>query len=112
MVIGIGAGVMKANKPKILRKFGESLELTKGWSQNVLKNMDWVKRKVTTGKVEPRAKFLQEQKLSFQRAISKFVSEHDIPLQSWTRYLRQVLVFRWNTALRETFNFYFSAVFC
>ena len=56
-----------------------SLELTKGLVRNVLKNMDWVKSKRTTGKVEPCANFLEEEKFSFQRAISKFVSEHDKP---------------------------------
>ena len=32
-------------------------------------------------------------------------------LQSLTKYLIQNLVFIWNSALREKFNFYFSAVF-
>ena len=64
-----------------MNEFGESFELTEGWSQNVLRNMDWVKSKGTTGKVEPVAKkFLEEEKFSFQRVISKFVSEHNIPL--------------------------------
>ena len=58
MVVAVGTGVVKANEPKILRKFGESLELTEGWARNVLKGMDWVKRKGTTGKVEPCPKFL------------------------------------------------------
>ena len=39
-----------------------------------------MKRKGATGKVESCAKILEVEKLSFQRAISKFVSEHDIPL--------------------------------
>ena len=43
--------------------------------------MDWVKSKGTTGKAEPVAKkSLEEEKFSFQRVISKFVSEHNIPL--------------------------------
>ena len=62
-------------------KFSGSLELTEGWARNVLKGMDWVKRKGTTGKVEPCPKFLEEKKFTFQRAISKFVSDHDIPLE-------------------------------
>ena len=67
-------------KPKILNEFGGSFELTEGWAQNVLANMDWVERKGTTGKVQPCAKFLKDEKFSFQRAISKCVSENDIPL--------------------------------
>ena len=88
MVVAIGAGVVKANELKILREFGGSLELTKGWARNVLKGRDWVKRKGTVGKVEPYPKFLEEEKFTFQRAISKFVSDHDIPLRlclTWTK---------------------------
>ena len=81
MVVAIGTGVVKVNEPKILREFGGSLELTEGWARKVLKGMDWVKRKGTTGKVEPCPKFLEEEKLTFQRAISKIVSDHDIPLE-------------------------------
>ena len=40
--------------------------------------MDLVNKKETTEKVEHCAKFSEE--LSFQRAISKFVSEHGVPL--------------------------------
>ena len=32
-------------------------------------------------------------------------------VQWWTKYLRQTLVFMWNSTLRENFNFYFSAAF-
>ena len=31
--------------------------------------------------------------------------------QSWAKYLRQTLVFMWNSALREKFNFYFFRSF-
>ena len=41
--------------------------------------MEWVKRKGTTGKVEPYEKFLEEEKFTFQRAISRVVLHHDIP---------------------------------
>ena len=40
-----------------------------------------VKRKGTTGKVVFCLKFLEEEKLTFQCAVSKFVSDHDIPLK-------------------------------
>ena len=88
MAVAIGTGVVKANEPKILREFGGSLELTEGWARNVLKGMDWVKRKETTGKVKPCPRFLEEEKFKFQRAVSKFVSDHDIPLElclTWTK---------------------------
>ena len=57
MGIAIRTSVIKANEPNILKEFGGNTELAEGWAQNVLKNMDWVKKKGTTGKVEPYAKF-------------------------------------------------------
>ena len=80
MVIAIGTAVIKAKEQKNFKKFGGSLELTENWAQNVLKNMDWVRRKRITEKVEPCAMILKEEKFSSQHTISKFVSEHDIPL--------------------------------
>ena len=41
--------------------------------------MGWVKWKGTTDKVEPSTLFVEEEKISFQRAISKVVLEHHIP---------------------------------
>ena len=82
MVVAIGVGAVKAaNTRKILREFGQSLEITERWARNVLKGMDLGQRKRTTGKVEPCPKFIEEKKITFQRAISKFVSDHDIPLE-------------------------------
>ena len=31
--------------------------------------------------------------------------------QSWTKCMRQTLISMWNSAVQESFNFYFSAVF-
>ena len=31
MVVAVGTGVIKANEPKMLKKFGRSLELTERW---------------------------------------------------------------------------------
>ena len=81
MIVAIGTCLIKANKPKILREFGGSPELTDGCTRNILKGMGWVKRKGTTGKVELCPKFLEEEKFTFQLAISKFASDHDIPLE-------------------------------
>ena len=78
MVIAIGTGVVKANEPNLLKEYGGHLELTEDWARH-LKSMEWVKRKGTTGKVEPCEKFLEEEKFTFQRAISRVVLHHDIP---------------------------------
>ena len=63
-----------------MKGFDASLELTEGSTRNILKNMYWVKRKESNRKDEPCTKFLEEEKFSFQRAIFKFVSEHDTSL--------------------------------
>ena len=81
MVVAIVTGVVKANESKILRELRGSPQLIEGWAQNVLKVMYWVKRKGTTAKIEPFPKFLEKEKFTFQRAISKFVSDHYIPLE-------------------------------
>ena len=64
----------------MLKEHGGDLELTEDWARHLLKSMEWVKRKGTTGKVEPSEKFLDEEKITFQREISKVVTDHDIPL--------------------------------
>ena len=51
------------------------------WARGVLKSMDWVKRKGTTGKVEPLKQLLAEEKFSFQMSISKVVYEYHIQLE-------------------------------
>ena len=40
-----------------------------------------MKRKGTAGKVEPCPKFPEEEKFTFESAISKFVSDRDIPIE-------------------------------
>ena len=35
VVVAIGTDVIKANEPKILKKFGRSLDLPEGWARNV-----------------------------------------------------------------------------
>ena len=63
----------------MLKEFGGGLELTENWACNVLKSMNWTKRKGTTGKVEPSKEFLEEEKFSFQRKISNVILGHDVP---------------------------------
>ena len=79
MVISIGNGVLKANDPNTLSEFGGTITLTEDWARGILRSMEWVKRKATTGKVEPSTRFLAEEKFTFQKAISIYVYDHDIP---------------------------------
>ena len=79
-VVLLFLGVVKANEPDLLKEHHGHLELTEDWARHLLKSMEWVKRKGTTGKVEPSEKFLQEEKFSYQREISRIILNHDIPL--------------------------------
>lgn len=45
-----------------------------------LESMEWVMKKDKSRKVEPSEKIFQEEKLSYQRAISQGALDHDIPL--------------------------------
>ena len=67
MIIAIGAGVIKTNELRLLKEFAASLELTEGSTRNVLKSIDWVKRKGANRKAEPCANFFEEEKFSSQR---------------------------------------------
>ena len=71
MVIAIGTEVIKVNNPSLLLKFGGSVTLTENWARGVLKNMNRVKRKGTTGKVEASKQLLAEEKLTFQKKYLK-----------------------------------------
>ena len=79
MVISIGNGVLEANDPNTLSEFGSTVTLTEDWARGTLRSVDGVKRKTTTGKVEPSTQFLAEEKFTFQKAISTYVYDHDIP---------------------------------
>ena len=79
MLISIDNGVLKANDPNSLLEFVGGVTLTDNWARRVLKSIDWVKRKGTTGKGEPSAQFLAEEKFTSKRAISAVVYNHDIP---------------------------------
>ena len=65
MVIPIGTGSVKANEQKNWMNIRGDLKPTEGWALNTL-NTDWVKRNETTGKDEPCAKFLEEERFWFQ----------------------------------------------
>ena len=78
MVISIGNGLLKVNDLNSPSEFGGGITLTDNWARGVLKSMDWVKRKGITGKVEPSAHFLAEEKFIFQKAILAVVYNHDI----------------------------------
>ena len=79
MRIAVGNGVIKANLPSSLKKYGGHIELTDCWARHVLESIKWTKRKGTIGKAEPSQQFLDEEKLTFQRNISIMTEDHDIP---------------------------------
>ena len=68
-----GAAVPKANNPNSLSEFGGNVILADMCGRSVLKSMDWVKRKGTTGKVKPSKQLLAEEKYTFHISISKVI---------------------------------------
>ena len=61
-VLSFIIGVVRANKPNLLEKFGGHFELMDDWARHLSKSMEWVKRKGITGKVESSENLLQEEK--------------------------------------------------
>ena len=55
---------------------------------------------------------IEENEYENERNIFEILQTIDWETQSWEKYARQILVFVWNSAVREMFNFYFSAFFC
>ena len=49
--------------------------------------------------------------IKFEGVSDELAAQLCFQRQSFKEYLRQTLVFMWNSALREKFNFYFSGVF-
>ena len=62
----------------MLKEFG-TIEFTEGWTRSVLKSLNWSKGRATTGKVEPSAQLLAEEKSTFQKAVAKTIQDNDIP---------------------------------
>ena len=50
--------------------------------------------------------------MNFEETWGELETKYCFQRQSWTRYIAQTLVFMQDSAMREGFNFYFSAYFC
>ena len=57
----------------MLKNLGGTITLTEGWARSVLKSLNCSKRRSTTGKVEPPAQLLAEEKFTIQKAIVKAI---------------------------------------
>ena len=60
--------------------FFDQFVLMDDWTRHLLSSMKWVKRKGTTGKVQPSEKLLQIENFSYRREILRVVLDPDIPL--------------------------------
>ena len=61
-IVNIPKGVVRANNPDILTEFGGTVELINRWARSILSDLNWSKRKGTTGKIETSLQFLAEEK--------------------------------------------------
>ena len=50
--------------------------------------------------------------LKFQGSWWRVKAKYCLRREFWPKYLRQSVVFLWNSTLREKFNFYCSTIFC
>ena len=69
MVVSIGNGVLKANDPNNLSEFGGHITLTNNWAECTLQGLNWLKRKGTTGKIEPPLQLLAEERFNSQKSV-------------------------------------------
>ena len=76
IVMVIANRAVKSNNPVLLKENEGSLQLTEDWARGVLKSMNWVKRKGTTGKIEPSQQFLLEEKFTFQKKLFGAIFYH------------------------------------
>ena len=94
---------------------GENNEYQKGEGQDFVeeRTRNFVKEQ---GKIDQKEKLIQPRWLIFKpykkRSAAKTQLHAILQLQWFTKYLRLTLIFMWNNALREKFDFYFSRVFC
>ena len=86
---------------------------------NKAKNSDYLKDKVLLGfywelKDENEVYFDEKKQETTSTTYMPFAEQwkHNDSVQSWTKCMRQTLVFISNSAVQENFNFSFSAVFC
>ena len=77
--MAIGNGLVKSNNPILFKEHGRSLQLMEDWTGGILKSMNWMKKKGTTGKIEPSQQSILEEKSTFQKKIFGAVFHHDIP---------------------------------
>ena len=75
-LISIATGAVRVNNPNLLKEYGGDLVLTDKWAREVMEKLTWSKHKGTTGKVDPSAQFLAEEKFTFQRNISSPIFDH------------------------------------
>ena len=79
----------------------------------------WLTKKQTTVMQKVKGKDIIESNympvkclsLFWESLIVPFASKAPEYLQSWTKCMRQTLIFLWNSAIWENFNFYFPPVF-
>ena len=76
--IAVGNDVLSLRYPEKMAKNGGSISLSTIWERNVLKSLDWVKRRGTTAKREINPALYEELRFSWKRKIAQTVPDHNI----------------------------------
>ena len=77
-VLAIGNGVLSSRCPDKLARNGGNITPSAKWAKNILKSMDWVKRRGTTAKREMNPTLYKELTFSWTRNIANVIYEYQI----------------------------------
>ena len=79
--IAVGTGVLESKSPKVLLKNGGSIKLTTKWASEILKSMEWSKRRGKTAKLEMNPALYEQLIFSWKKDIANLVLQHNIPVE-------------------------------
>ena len=78
VVIAVGNGVLASKCPDKMSRNGGSIELSIKWARNILKSMNWTRRRGTTAKRKMNPALYDELCFTWKRNIAEIVLEHKI----------------------------------
>jgi hypothetical protein len=82
IILAAATGIVKHEKPTLLREFGGQVELGRTWAESLMKRMGMVKRKSTKAARKVPVNF-DELKREYLDRISTTCTEYGIPLSCY-----------------------------
>ena len=79
VVISVGNGVLASKCPEMLARNGGSINLSIEWARDIIKSMNWARRRaITSGKRVMNPALYEELCFTLKKKIAEIVSEHKI----------------------------------